>query len=66
MMCSAGMSPSEVRTLIDVLDTDNDGDMAAWDFNFLQEEDGVFFSLPTGVLPFKISGGELELCQIKT
>lgn len=30
MLSSTGLAPSEIRTLIDVLDTDDDGDMAAW------------------------------------
>ena len=30
MMTSCGMRPSEVKVLIDVLDTDNDGDMESW------------------------------------
>ena len=30
MMGSCGMRPSEVKTLVDVLDTDDDGDMVSW------------------------------------
>lgn len=30
MMGSCGMKPSEVKTLVDVLDTDDDGDMVSW------------------------------------